>query len=180
MYKYKLTYKPVYTLNNMNTESDPVRIKLSEKELLSRMYRYCAFQERSEKEARLKLQELNANPVILNKITNRLKEEGFLNEDRFIRTYVLGKLRNKYWGKIKIKQGLKERSIDEDAIEKHMAVIEESEYLEIIGKLIRKKKELIRDQDIFIIKNKVAKYLLSKGFEADVIWDQIHKAHDGQ
>lgn len=162
----------------MNTETDPAKISLSEKELLNRMYRYCAFQERSAQEVKQKLENLKANPGILDRITNRLKEEGFLNEERFIKTYILGKLRNNHWGKIKIKQGLKEKSSDEESIEKHLATIEDTEYFEIINKLIHKKEKLIQDQDVFIIKNKIARYLLSKGFETNIVWDQINKNYD--
>ena len=88
------------------------------------------------------------------------------------------KLRSNNWGKIKIVQGLKEKSLDSQIINAAIESIDTLEYQQIIKKLIQKKLKLIRDTDSFIIKNKIARYIISKGFESYLVWDEVNNQID--
>src|SRR5690606_6510429 len=74
--------------------------------------RYCAYQERSQKEVRNKLYELGLkNSADVEELISELIQSNFINEERFARAYTLGKFRMKLWGRIKISQGLKQKGI---------------------------------------------------------------------
>jgi regulatory protein len=118
------------------------------------------------------------NDISTKLIIEKLIAEGFLNEERFAETYTHSKLRSNYWGKIKIIQGLKEKSIDSQIIHAAIESINKSEYQQIIKKLLNKKLQQIRDTDSYIIKNKIARYIISKGFESNLVWDEINNQFD--
>ena len=68
-------------------------------EALGRMRKYCAYQERSHTEVRMKLLELGMRGIDLENVMVKLIEEGFLNEERFAVAFGGGKFRMKNWGK---------------------------------------------------------------------------------
>lgn len=163
----------------MDREKNTFNKKISEKEILNKMFRYCSYQERSVYDVRKQLNKYHIKDLSGKKVIDKLIEEGFLNEERFAVTYAQGKLRSNYWGKIKITHSLKEKSIDGQIINTAISSIDNLEYQQIIIKLIQKKLRLIRDTDTFIIKNKVAQYIINKGFESYIVWDEINNHIDG-
>ncbi len=158
----------------MDKEKNILNKKISENEILNKMFRYCSYQERSVYDVRKQLERYRADNSFIKQIIEKLIVEGFLNEKRFAESYTLGKLRSNSWGKIKIMQGLKERSIDHQIINEVIESIDKSEYQQIIEKLIHKKLKMMRDTDPYIIKNKVARYIIGKGFESHLVWEQIN------
>jgi regulatory protein len=162
----------------MEKEKKILNKKLSDNEILNKMFRYCSYQERSVYDVRKQLERYHVNDLSAKEIIAKLIAEGFLNEKRFAETYSLGKLRSNAWGRIKIRQGLKERSIDNRIINEAIESIDKSEYQHIIEKLTNKKLKLIRDTDPYIIKNKVARYLISKGFESHLVWEEVNNQID--
>lgn len=112
---------------------------IDEKTALSRAERYCAYQERSQQEVRDKLYEWGQYPSAVENIISKLIETNFLNEERFSKAYTIGKFRQKGWGKIKIKQGLKLKKVSEPLIKKALNNIDGDEYGEMLNRLIQKK-----------------------------------------
>lgn len=157
-----------YNLNNLNKQ-------ITEKEIANKLYRYCAYQERAISDVNKQLDKYNLDEKLKRKIIEKLIAEGFLNEERYAQTYMLSKLRNNRWGRIKIIHGLKEKLIDPNIIHKVIDTIDEKEYVEIINSLIEKKEVLLQKEDLFTKKNKLARYIIYKGFESSVVWDQINR-----
>src|SRR5438445_10764263 len=75
-------------------------------EALSKIYRYCAYQERSHREVKAKLFDYGLRSGEVDEIVSRLITEGFLNEERFARAFAGGKFRMMKWGKLKIQREL--------------------------------------------------------------------------
>jgi regulatory protein len=158
----------------MRYNSKYLNIEILEKEIINRLYRYCAYQERAISDVIKQLGKHDIDEKLKKKIIEKLIAEGFLNEERYAQTYMLGKLRNNKWGRIKITHGLKEKSIDPNIIHKVIDKIDEKEYVEIINSLIEKKEVSLQKEDTFTKKNKLARYIIYKGFESSVVWDQIN------
>lgn len=158
----------------MNREKDRLNKKLSEKEILNNMFKYCSYQERCIHDVEKQLEKYQVSDLSRKQIIEKLNNEGFLNEERYAETYTISKLRSNNWGKIKIVQGLKEKSIDGQIINAAVESIDSLEYQQVIKKLIRKKLKFIRDTELFIIKNKIARYIIGKGFESYLVWDEIN------
>lgn len=147
---------------------------LTEKDIaLQKMMHYCAYQERCHKEVRSKLLDLKIYGEDLENIMAELINENFLNEERFARSYARGKFRIKKWGKIRIRQELKKRSISDYCIKKAMEEIDEEGYIEGLYELIEKKIPTEKETNKFKLKGKLAKYAISKGFESPLVWQAL-------
>ena len=84
--------------------------------IYTKLTRYCAYQERSRAEVRQKLRLLGTDGGTAETIMRRLEEEGYINEERFAGAYVRGKFRINGWGRLKIKNGLRAKGVEENLI----------------------------------------------------------------
>jgi regulatory protein len=130
---------------------------------------YCAYQERCQQEVRNKLNEWGLYGDEAEEVIAALISENFLNEERFALAYVSGKFRLKKWGRVKLKLELKSRKISDYCIKKALAQIDSEEYEKTILELIEKKKKDIKDKLPYKRKYKMLKYIVSKGFEYDIV-----------
>ena len=80
----------------------PIKLSKDEKVILEKMRSYCMYQERCILEVKKKLSRLHVVPKSKSKIIDRLIEDDYLNEVRFSKSFIQGKLRIKKWGRIKI------------------------------------------------------------------------------
>ncbi|TAH01708.1 MAG: RecX family transcriptional regulator [Sphingobacteriales bacterium] len=131
---------------------------------------YCAYQERSHYEVKLKLYELGAYPADADNIICELIANNFLNEERFALNYTSGKFNIKNWGKIKIKQGLRLKKVSEPLIKKALNSINYDTYLDKLEFVLTKKRKDIKEKEPYKIKYKLQQYALSRGFENDLIF----------
>lgn len=144
---------------------------LTQEEALQKMQHYCAYQERCHQEVRAKLLELEVYGDRLEEVMVALIEEGFLNEERFARSFARGKFRLKQWGRIRIRKELNARQISEYCQRKALEEIEEEEYLEALkGVLNKKLQQTGREQGLYQQKQKAVRYALSRGFEPELAW----------
>lgn len=144
------------------------------KEATLKLMQFCAYRDRSQKEVEEKLKEMRMIPEASEKIIIQLMQEDFLNEERFARSFVRGKFRIKKWGRIKIKQELKLRGISKPIIKLALTEIDELEYWETLELLAQKKKDLIKEPNIFKKRKKLNNYLLQKGYENQMILEVVH------
>ncbi len=140
------------------------------KEIFDKLKHYCAYQERCHQEVRQKLLELKVYGDDLENIILLLIEENYLNEERFAQLFSGGKFRMKGWGKVKIRQELKARQISEYCINKGLKEINEEDYLEKLKDLKEKKELTEKEKNPILRKKKIAQYLISKGYESDLVW----------
>lgn len=130
---------------------------------------YCAYQERCQQEVRSKLIEWGLYGDEAEEVIVALISDNFLNEERFAMAYVSGKFRIKKWGRVRLKLELKSRKISDYCIKKALAQISSEEYEKTISDLIDKKKKDIKDKLPFMRKQKMLRYIVSKGFEHDIV-----------
>ncbi|MBA3704833.1 MAG: RecX family transcriptional regulator [Bacteroidetes bacterium] len=154
----------------MDEEKKPKK-KLNPQQGLLKAQLSCAYQERCQQEMRDKLYEWGLFPDAVESIIANLISDNYLNEERFAKAYAGGKFRIKKWGRIKIKIELKKRKISDYCIRKAMQEIEEGEYIKTLKGLIAKKSKEIKGGKEYIRNYKVAKYVASRGFEQDLIWE---------
>ncbi len=134
---------------------------------------YCAYQERSQQEVRDKLYDIGLWPEAVESVISDLVVAGFLNEERFAKAYVQGKFRQKAWGKIKIKQGLKLKKVPDVLIKKALLLIDGDAYINSLTHILTKKAALVKEKNDFKRRYKLQQYALSRGFESDLILDVL-------
>ncbi len=139
-------------------------------EVKQKMARYCAYQERSHYQVEKKLREMGMIPEAIDAVMLFLIREGFLNEERFARAYVRGKFYQKHWGKQKIIQGLKQHQIHANLIVKALNEIDDADYQTTIKTLIEKKSRHM-PEIFYQNKQKIARYLLQKGYKYEEFSD---------
>jgi regulatory protein len=143
---------------------------LTPQEALSKLQRYCAYQERSHNEVRSKLIELGVYGDELENVMVALIEGNFLNEERFACTFARGKFNMKQWGRRRIIQELKRHRISEYCIKKAMEEIDEASYLITLRELLRKKLEsLPKGEPPLAQRAKLMRYAFQKGYEGEAI-----------
>ena len=121
-------------------------LKISDPHLaLVKMQSWCAYQERSQQDARDKLYELGMWPEAVENIIAQLIQDNFLNEERFAMTFARGKFTIKKWGRVKIKQELKQKRVSDYCLKKALAQIDETEYIETLKKIMESKRKLIKE-----------------------------------
>jgi regulatory protein len=151
----------------------PVKKILDKKAALAKAEHYCAYQERSQQEVRNKLYDYGLKSNEVEELISDLIQNNFLNEERFARTYALGKFRMKQWGRIKIKVGLKAKKVSDKLIVKALKELDSEDYMDTLSSVLTKKAAQIREADAFKRKNKLVQYGLMKGYESDLIFDVL-------
>lgn len=146
---------------------------LAPAEVKNKIYHYCAYQERCHQEVKNKLYDLGLATSDVEEMISHLITEGYLNEERFARTFAGGKFRLKNWGKIKIVQALESKGLTKNCIKAGLTEIDDRDYLNTIEALLNKKIDTINESNVFIKREKVSNYLIQKGFEPDVVWTKV-------
>ena len=135
---------------------------------------YCTYQERCHKEIENKLSELKMIPEAKEKIILHLIQRDFLNEERFSKAYARGKFYQKNWGKLKIKKELHFRNISTYNINSALNEIDANDYYETLKNIAEKKAVLIKESNSYKKKQKLITYLISKGYETQLIYEVVN------
>jgi len=144
--------------------------------LFTAIVRYCNYQERCHQEVRNKLYELGAKTPEVEQLIALLIEKNLLNEERYARSFARGKFNLKKWGRQKIVQQLKLHKISDFCIRKALQEIDPGLYYDTLLRLTERKwEELSSEKNLFIRKNKTWRYLVQKGYEADLVQDAIQE-----
>lgn len=138
---------------------------------LNRALRFLSFRPRSEKEMRDYFKKKQVDPLVSQKIIDKLKENKFLNDMEFARWWVEQRtlIKPRAWRIIKIE--LKQKGISSEIIEE-LNINSESEEkndltmaIELAQKRLPRYKNLSR-QEIY---QKMGRFLISKGFDYDTV-----------
>ncbi|MDR0575408.1 MAG: RecX family transcriptional regulator [Tannerella sp.] len=141
----------------------------SESEILNALAKYCSQAERCLDDAQKKIRAENLSEDAEKRITNKLLQEKFIDEERFSRSFVNDKFKFNRWGRIKIIYELKKRNIKPEVSDKAIETIDEDEYLSVLTGLLRNKKRTTKgrsSQDVF---QKLCRFASSRGFELPLI-----------
>lgn len=145
------------------------------KEVLVKIANFCAYQERSHREVKERLAELETFGDDADEMTAWLIENNYLNEERFAKIFAGSKFRQKKWGRLKIRQELKKRGVSDYSLRMGMNEIDPDDYYETLCELITKKAKEIKDSNPLIQKQKLVNFVLTKGFEQDLVWDAVNE-----
>jgi regulatory protein len=141
--------------------------------VLAKLQKYCAYQDRCHAEVRDKLIKLEIYGDDLEEIIAELITTGFLNEERYARSFVRGKFRMNHWGRNKIVQGLKAKRIPLGLIRVALEEIDDDEYQRVLQDLLNKKAGLLNEPNPAFKQKKLVTYALNKGFEYELIRDLV-------
>ncbi len=143
---------------------------------LEKAMRYCSYQERCQLDLTNRFIAWNVAKSDWDKILDYLIKEDFLNENRYVQAFVRGKFRIKKWGKNKIKMGLMNKRVFNEKLFNVVfeSQIENEDYYNTLRVLIGKKNSLIKEENEIKRRDKIYRYLLSKGYESELISKELN------
>ena len=122
---------------------------------------------RTEQEIRKKLKDYNKN--IIDYSINRLKSEGYINNELYIKSYVNDCINLKVIGKNKILYDLKKIGFKETDILNYLDTLDNEIFLNKIDKYVNKKINTNHNLSSLILKQKILQELINKGFNREDI-----------
>ena len=147
----------------------------TEKELLDKAAKYCAYQERSEADVRKRLRRWDTSEEHADHIISVLREGNFIDDRRFAHAFARGRFLLKKWGRVKIRFALIQHGISTELADECIYAIGDDAYLETLRDLMASKAARIKSPSLRD-KSRVFNYLRSKGYEYDLIiscWEEL-------
>ena len=137
-------------------------------EIKSKLERYCAYQERSVYEVEKKIRTFTNQEAKIELLVSEMTKDGFLNQSRFVESFVQGKVNLKKWGKQKIRMGLIQHKISKELIDQGLKNIPKEKYDHNLSGLAKKKALTLKEGlSAFEKKGKVLRFLSSKGYSGE-------------
>ena len=146
---------------------------LTPDQVLDKMAKYCAYQERCVKDVRDKLKTFDILEEEKTKILDYLLDNRFVNDERFAKSFVRGKINQSGWGVNKIRFHLIQKGIDKDIIDEALGQTDNEVYRQRLIDILKTKSKTIKANSDFEKKRKLAAYAMQKGFEGNLIWDVL-------
>lgn len=128
---------------------------------------------RTEKEIRNKLKDYPN--IITDKTINRLKEEGYINNNLYIKSYINDGINLKMVGQNKLLYDLKKIGFNENDILNYLNIIDSKIFLNKIDKYIVKRIKTNHNLSSLMLKNKIVSELINKGFYKEDILETLNK-----
>tara|TARA_A100000164_G_scaffold217426_1_gene192823 strand:+ start:125 stop:592 length:468 start_codon:yes stop_codon:yes gene_type:complete len=152
----------------------PIKLSKDEKVILEKMRSYCMYQERCIKEVKKKLTSLQVIPKTKSKVINHLIDNDYLNEVRFAKSFIQGKLRIKKWGKIKLNYELRIRGVKKFIIDEEINKISKDDYYDYFNEFSNNKIKILKgskDQK----KRSFINYFTYRGWENNLIYEKLNE-----
>ena len=146
---------------------------LTPDQVLDKMAKYCAYQERCVKDVKDKLRTFDIPQEAKDKIFEYLLENRFVNDERFANSFVRGKINQSGWGVNKIRFHLIQKGIDKELIDEVLGQTDEEFYRQRLVDVLKTKAKTVKADSDFEKKRKLAAYAMQKGFEAALVWEVL-------
>ena len=146
---------------------------LTPDQVLDKMAKFCAYQERCVKDVRDKLKTFDIPEEEKTKILDYLLDNRFVNDERFAKSFVRGKVNQSGWGVNKIRFHLIQKGIAKDIIDEALGQTDEEVYRQRLIDILRVKAKSVKAETDFEKKRKLAAYAMQKGFEGGLVWEVL-------
>ena len=146
---------------------------LTPDQVLDKMAKYCAYQERCVKEVCDKLKTFDIAEEEKTEILDYLLDNHFVNDERYAKAFVRGKVNQSGWGVNKIRFHLIQKGIDKDIIDEALGQTDEEAYRQRLIDILKTKAKTVKADSDFEKKRKLAAYAMQKGFEGSLVWETL-------
>jgi len=187
--RYKITfdtneiilYEDVIIKNNLLLTKD-ITLELLEKVMEENKYyevydislSYIEIKMRTTKELKEYLEKKGFESIYIKEVLERLTNEGYLNEERYIEAYINDKLNLTSWGPFKIRRNLLDLELEESKIEEYLSSIPYEEWKEKLEKIIDKRVKTLKNKSLYQIKTKLKLDLFNLGYQTELIEELLN------
>jgi regulatory protein len=142
---------------------------MPDKLLYEKLCHFCEYQERCRYDVGKKCYALKIPKAEVPAYIELLERSGFLNEKRYIKSFIDSHFTKKKWGAAKIRAALSSKGIKESQYKELLQEIDQEDYYATALKLAEKKTTSIKSKSPQDHRIKLMRFLMSKGFEQGVI-----------
>ena len=150
----------------------PISFSEDENIIIEKIQSYCLYQERCIKEVKNKLYSFKVSSKLAKNIVEYLIDNDYLNEERYTKMFVQGKLRIKKWGRIKLKYELKLKGVYTNIIEDNINKINEEEYINYFNEFSTNKIKFLKGSKDKK-KRSFINYFTYRGWENNLIYQKL-------
>lgn len=154
-------------------------MKLTEPQALNRAASYCSRAERCESDVQKKLTAWEQSPLAIERIVKRLKDERFLSNERFCKSFINDKVRFNKWGKTKISYELRKRNIPENIYRPLLEELSGDELEKQLSHILKTKARSVKGKNDYEKKTKLIRFAIGRGFSMDMAIKCVNKIIGG-
>lgn len=139
-----------------------------DKLLYEKLCHFCEYQERCRFDVVRKCIALKIAKGEMQPYIDQLERSGFLDEKRYVRSFVESKFNNKKWGAAKIRAALSAKGIKDTIYRPYLQELDQEEYYAAALKLAEKKNPTIKSKSPQDHRLKLMRFLIGKGYEMSI------------
>ncbi len=138
-------------------------------EIFARMAALCSRSEQCSTDIHKKITAARLNSEEADEIIEKLKAEKFIDDERYIRSYVSDKFKFNKWGKVKIRHYLKMKGLSDELIQNGLDEIDAKKYHETLIKTLKEKARKVKKKNKFEKMGQLIRFAQNRGFEPEII-----------
>lgn len=144
----------------------------TKKDALLAMADLCAGSEQCAFDISRKLMKKGLSSADIHYVIQELRERSFIDDFRYARSFARDKVRFSGWGKNKIRAALAMKRIPDSIVREAFEEVEYEDYFDAAMRAVKSKSRGL-DVSNYEDKMKVVRYLATKGFESNIIFEAI-------
>lgn len=147
----------------------------TEEELYTKFSRLCATTEYAPADIKLKVLRSGLGIDIAERLIDRLIDENFINEERYVRAFVHDKFEFNHWGRRKIALALSQKGLRQNLISEALKYIDEDAYKSALANILRAKAQISIAEAPRKHFAKLTNFAVSRGFELDLVYKTVEQ-----
>lgn len=141
--------------------------------IYSKVIKYITIRLRSEQEIRLYISKYVDDVHIIGQLMEQLKNEGYINDHRYIHAFIEDKVNLTNYGPNRIRKELNNLGMDNQEVEAILANYDDNVFLEKAQKLIEKRVRMNHKDSMYMLKQKIEHDLLDLGYNPEMIGELL-------
>jgi regulatory protein len=149
--------------------------QLTTKEAFAKAASLCSKGEKCSSEIRKKIMEWGLDKYDAEAVIEDLKQEKYIDDERYVKAYVRDKFRLDKWGRVKIRHFLKQKGLADQLITIGLEEIDEEKYVKLLLFTLKQKAKTIKGNNRFDKMGKIIRFAQGRGFEPEYIHRHLNE-----
>lgn len=147
-------------------------------EIFARVAALCSRSEQCSTDIHKKITAAGLSSEEAEDIIEKLKAEKFIDDERYIRSYVSDKFKFNKWGKVKIRHYLKMKGFPDEFIQNGLDEIDTEKYHETLIKTLKEKARKVKKENNYEKMGQIIRFAQNRGFEPEIIHRYLNEVVD--
>lgn len=143
-----------------------------------KMAALCSRSEQCSPDIRKKLPAFGLDEHEAEEVLEKLKNEKFIDDERYAKAYVAEKFRINKWGRVKIRYHLKAKGLENETIETGLENIDPEKYKNALLKTMKEKARKVKKNNKYEKMGQIIRFAQSRGYEPELIHRHMDEVID--